>query len=241
MQMDSIVISDERLKSACLEDRYARKLEQPEVFPTDEQWKYIIRFKMATLAKKLYHKFLVAVLTPKAEQTQYHKAAIENIADYLSAIPRDVAIETVYSDVKSAPRSTLALIEKCKLFDAKQLARLIDEGRASFAVDAINYYQPEYTDEDLILMSDLDEMLNNLPPVGEVRQVRGLFRDEMKYVCPNGHANHPDNEFCSEPGCGLDIYGLTEKQYDYIDQYSHRVGVLQRLIGEERRNHHESL
>lgn len=223
-------ITDDELRAACLEERYENRLAFPEVFPSVEQWRYIIEFKMKTLAGRLYRKYLVAWLTPKAERTAFHTAALENMAAYLSAIPRENAVKAVYSDVTSAPDGTLALIDECRLFDAKELSRLIDEGQNSFVADAINTYQPEYTDEDLLLMSDLAVLLQNLPALGEVRSVRGLFRDETKYVCPNGHANSPDTEFCSEPDCGLDIFGLTEDQHKNISNYSHRVKVLRRLL-----------
>ncbi|MDE6395734.1 MAG: hypothetical protein K2K84_00510 [Muribaculaceae bacterium] len=228
-----IPITDDELRAACLEERYESRLAFPEVFPSAEQWKYIIEYKMGRLAERLYRKYLVAWLTPKSERTPFHTAAIENMPLYLDAIPRELAIKAVYGDVTSAPDATLALIDECRLFDAKTLSRLIDEGQNSFVADAVNAYQPEYADEDLLLMSDLAIMLQNLQPLGEVRTVRGLFRDETKYVCPNGHANSPDTEYCAEPDCGLDIFGLTEDQHKNISNYSHRVNVLRRLLDDK--------
>ena len=231
-------ITDDELRAACLEDRYESRLAFPEVFPTDEQWKYIIEYRMSRLASRLYRKYLVAWLTPQVERTAFHVAAIENMPLYLDAIPREDAIAAVYSDVTSAPDGTLALIDDCRLFDARSLSELIDEGLNSFVADAVNTFQPEYTDEDLLSMADLAVLLRNLPALGEIRTVRGLFRDETKYVCPNGHANDPDNEFCDDPDCGLDIFGLTEDQHKSIDNYTHRVNILRRLLDDRDRNLH---
>lgn len=228
-------ITSDQLRAAYDEERYAIRLRDPEVYPNAAQWQYITDHAMGTLAPRLYRKYLVSFLTPKEERTPQHEAALKMFATFLRAINRDDAVKAIYSDVTSSPDATLAIIDECELFDANELIRLAEDGETQFVADALNTFMPEYTEDDLNEMSRLAVTMTNLPARGEVREVRGLFRNERKYVCPNGHANPPEAEFCNEPSCGLNIYGINRDGIENLRKYNQRLDILSRLIADEKR------
>lgn len=225
------------LRAACLEHRYGIQLARPDVYPTDDQWTYIIEQHMGELAARLYRKYLVSWLTPEAERTEYHETTLKRFPQYARTIGEDPErrqriIDAVYADITSSPDATARVIIDARLFDAPTLLDILHHTPADepdpvpFVARAAVAYQPEYSAADLDDMRLLDDALNNLSPLGEIRSQRGLFREEKKYICPKGHSNDISVEFCDHPGCGLNIYGLNKTEADAIEDYHIRVSIL---------------
>lgn len=221
-------ITADQLIVAERSQRYARQLERPEVFPTAENWLYIIENGMSVLARKLYRKFLVSVLTPAAERSEYHRLCIDNFAAYLRAIDRKTALATVYSDMASAPEASIGLIIECQLFDARRILALMNGDDVLTAIACLDAYQPEYSYADLAPMRDLAEAVRDLAPIGSIKKIRGLFGGEVKYICADGHTNPSGTEFCEV--CGRDINGLDRTLRATADAYIARVTTLDSLI-----------
>ena len=82
-------------------------------------------------------------------------------------------------------------------------------------------------------MKALLRQLRQLPEAGRVEESRGVFKNAFRYVCPNGHINNPDDEYCSRPDCGLNIRGLTATQAAAIEAFANIVDVLDDLLRNE--------
>ena len=215
--------------------RYMRQLERPEVFPSRANWEYIIENRMGVLAVPLYRKYLMAWLTPEGDRSDYHDLAIEMMPAYVRSIDRGEAVDAVYADVDTASDAALALIIDCQLFDAESIDALLDVAETvPFAADCLEAYQPEYTEADLARMRELLRRFKNLPAIGEVSESRSVFGREVRYICPEGHSNPSNQEFCAQ--CGENIQGLTEAQVAGIERFEQRVEVLGRLLEMEGRN-----
>ena len=210
-------------------ERYKRQLERPEVFPTAENWEYIIDTAMYQIAPELYRKYLMAWLTPAVNRSDFHDLALENFPEYLRAIPRADAVSAVYADVTSAPEATLAVILDCRLFDAPALQKILDHGgSAGFVAECMNAYQEHYTRDDLRDMQLLYNEMMQLPAEGIMRETRSIFGRDLRYICPNGHSNPKDTDFCTQ--CGLNINGLNADQQAAIDRFGSRLQTLDRLL-----------
>lgn len=232
-----MTVSAEKLRAACLEQRYAKQLVRPDVYPTAEQWTYITGNFLGGLATRLYRKYLVSWLTPESERTPYHDDTLEYFPVYARTLgdnpeSRQAVIDAVYADITSAPEATLRVVIDAHLFDAPMLLDILHHTPADepdpvpFVARAVVAYQPEYTAADLEDMRLLDDAMANLTPLGQIRTTKNIFREEKKYVCPNGHVNDIEAEFCNHPGCGLNIYGLTRDEAEAIDDYHTRVRIL---------------
>ena len=214
-------------------ERYKVQLDRPDVFPAEQNWEYIIECRMGAIAAHLYRKYLVSWITDPELRTDYHQSALRNFPKYLGVIDRRVAVDTVYSDVTSAPDAALHLIVECRLFDARRLLALLDgdvagEDPAPFVVDCMAAYQPEYSAADFSDMNALYKAVRSLAPIGEMREGRTIFGREVRYICPNGHSNPADHEFCDT--CGVNQYGLNEEQMQCLDAFKTRLSLLSKML-----------
>lgn len=244
-------ITAEQLSVEMLRRRYASLLEREEVYPSDENWQYIIDHRLCRgLVNKLYRKYLVSSLMPGNQLTGWHKIALRRFPEYITSIDRNAALDAVYADTASSPKVTSDLIHKCRLFSAPHLLGILSDTRSygndvpqdarreslaclDFVVSALDAMQPDYGQFDVKNMRSLLEALQNLPPLGEVVEGQGIFSRSRKYVCPCGHSNSADDEFCRTAGCGRDIYGLTEGQREAIAAFRERIGVIAELLRPE--------
>ena len=225
------VVTADELNVETLRIKYERLLDRPEVFPSEANWDFLIQNKVFKgVAKKLYHKYLVASLVPEEQSTGWYKIALRKFPEYLCAIPRNVALDTVYSYINSKPEFTSRLINECQLFDAQRLAVTLQQGFRGFTVDCLTSYQPEYTLEDYRDMKMLDNMLSELVPLGTVEEKSGFFRRDNQYVCPSGHRNPSTEQYCATAGCGIDIYGFTKPQRQNIEIFRSRLQALANLL-----------
>jgi hypothetical protein len=222
------LISADELIAAERAERYKRQLERPDVFPAASNWQYIIDNRMSIIGRELYRKYLVSWLTPAAERCDYHELALLRFSDYLNAIDRKDAVEIVYSDITSAPEATKGLIADCRLFDAQKLYKILGEGDVTFVVDCLDTFQPTYSAADLHNMQRLALAIDNLEPLGEMREARSIFGRETKYICPEGHTNSAQQEFCAT--CGLNINGFTGEQVAVIREFRSRTTTLAGLL-----------
>ncbi len=227
------IISADELRAECLKERYSRQLVRPEVFPSAENWQYIIEHRMTGIGAGLYRKYLVSWLMDKSERCDYHLAALTYFPEYIAAVNREYALKVVYSDIESAPEASIAVIQSARLFDAPSLIELLgntDKSHLNFVVSCLSAYQPEYTQADLADMRTLLAAVQNPDPIGEIRQNKTILGSTTKYICPNGHINDVENNYCHVETCGLNIYGLTEAQDDIIDEFVRRLDVLSTLL-----------
>ena len=51
-----------------------------------------------------------------------------------------------------------------------------------------------------------------------------------KYICPNGHKNDKEYEFCQEYDCGLNIKGLTRNEVNIINMFKDKVRIIKALL-----------
>lgn len=228
-ETDRRITADE-LNNECLRRRYAVMLSRPEVFPTAANWDFIIANRLRGLTAGLYRKYLVSWMLDPADRSDCHRLAIGRMPDYVDVIDREEALDVIYGDVDSSPEAFVALVRRCRLFDADRLNELLDEGYTSLVTDLLDAERPDYGTDDLAAMRRLSLRLSELPQLGSIETHKGLLSGGRRYICPDGHVNQADAVFCTHEGCGLDICGLTARQRDAVDRFVSRVDVLADML-----------
>ena len=223
-------VSAQDLKLECLRRKYRGLLSQAEVFPSEENWNFIISNRLSGLGSGLYRKYLVANLLDENQRCDYHILAIENFPRYIRVVSRDEALETVYSDSTTDPEAFISVIYECDLFDAERIGELIDSGRPDIAAELLDAYQPEYDGDTIDAMQFLLSKFDRLPSLGSIELRKGLFKTERRYICPDGHENPSDAVYCGDEDCGKDIKGLTKANREAIDRFSERIAVLREML-----------
>lgn len=223
-------VSAQELKLECLRRKYRELLSQADVFPSEENWRFIISNCLSGLGAGLYRKYLVANLLDEGQRCDYHLLAIDNFPRYMKVIERDEALETVYSDCETDTDAFVRLVYDCDLFDAGRIGELIDAGHPEIAAELLEAYQPEYDGDTIDAMQFLLNKFDRLPSLGTIELRKGLFKSERRYICPEGHDNPCDAIYCMEEECGKDIKGLTKSNRESIDKFSERISVLREML-----------
>ena len=225
------MVAAENLKAECLRRCYASLLEKPDTFPSGHNWAYIIEHRMSGLGPALYRKYLVALMLQQEQRSGLHVVALKYFPEYLRSVDRRHALDTLYGDVSTMPDEFVRLVDECMLFDAVRLQRLLAAGDAAslqLVIRCLPAFQPEYDRSDLEAMERLLHSLRQLPPLGRVEERRTLLGTKRVYVCPNGHGNNAEVEFCVE--CGCDIYGLGEDDRKAISDFALRCEALRDML-----------
>lgn len=235
-------IDAETLRAQCLKMQYSRRLVEPEVFPSESEWEYITARAMTGIGSSLYRKYLVSWHLPEDRRTDIHDSALQWFPRYITAVPRDYALSVVYGDISSCPKATIAVIHNALLFDADMLRDIIanDEPQSppfptgyytlTFVVECLSAYQPEYDEGSLESMRELYRDITDPAPIGHIVDSRSIFGNGTRYECPQGHLNDSTEEYCTQPGCGLNIYGLRQEHEKLISDFAERIDALAALL-----------
>lgn len=226
------MISANELRTEELRLKYLELIQRPDVFPTRANWQFITSNAMRGLGFALYHKYLTALTIDDNDRQQLHDIAVEEFPAYLAAIDRDEALEVIYSDVTTAPAHTAELIRNTALFSAEHIIDLLNRGCIKFAIDILDVYQPSYGIDDVEPIERLIELIDRLPSSGKIERKTGIFGSTEKYVCPRGHVNPPDTEYCHHAGCGMNARGLTESQEKNIAVLGNRLNALKSILSQ---------
>lgn len=218
-------VSAEHLQNECLKKQYMKKFK--EEFPSGNEWDYILSHEMPELAETLYKVYIKSHKTIENEEQRHAK---QHFPTYLSRLDYPKAIAVVYSDIESEFSASHKLISDLKLFNAEAISDLIKKGNIKKAISLLDTTKNIYNKEDLQSMQNLVEIINNFPNLGSIEMVKGglLSKDTQKYICPNGHKNSLDKEFCTT--CGLNIKGLTQIESQTIKNFIERVDVLEDIF-----------
>lgn len=223
-------VSADELKVEIMRRKYCELLSHADVFPSKENWDFIIENHLTGLGDGLYRKFLVSSLLDDSQRCDYHILALESFPRYLQTIDREYAIETIYADPLTDSAAFVKLVYDCRLFDCNAISQLIDAGHLSLAVSLLDSFQPEYDGDTIDAMQFLIAKFDNLPRLGSIEFHKGIFRSENKYICPDGHVNPEDVVYCKKESCGKDIFGLTEEQRQTIEKFGQRIEILREML-----------
>ena len=80
-------------------------------------------------------------------------------------------------------------------------------------------------------MFEIINLYDTLSENGKIENGKTMLgKSKDKYICPNGHINEVDNEFCSNYSCGQNIKGLTKFQVNEINKFKVKVDSLKSLF-----------
>lgn len=193
---------------------------------TQEQWDVVIAYKINEFAEPLLK------IVVKSFQTEDFDSVKANYCQYLQELPQSEVEELLYNNIKNYPNAVSDIIKDLRLFNAEKIVYLIKEGKASIACKLLAIQKDSYTRSDIEGLELVLKALENLPDRGKVMEVKKGFLSESqrKYICPLYHENESYTRFCSTPGCGLDIKGLTGEDHRVISELKDRVAMIKSLL-----------
>lgn len=218
-------VSAEYLINECLKRKYLKKFVEEN--PSTEEWEYILSHDMPELANILY-KLYIKSCAPFGTEAQ--KLTRQNFPIYFSKLEYGQAVQVVYADVESVPKESFQLIKDFNLFNAEVISKLIHESKLEIAIWLLSTNKSTYIKNDLPSMKQILEDFKKLPNKGAIEMIKGglLSKDTQKYICPNGHKNSSDAEFCEE--CHKNIKGLSLKELSAITDFAEKVETLEQIF-----------
>lgn len=199
--------------------------------PTNADLNFIMENGLWELAPSLYEYYATENMTYDVRPID------ERFPVILSLLSYDEAVPIIYKDYVNLRKYAFPLIKSNRLFSARNVLDMLDEGNLDPAIELLDTEKDTYTMEDVSLMEAIIDHLDNLPDKGQIIEVKaGPFSSKTveKYVCPLGHKNDRVVEFCEHgntiPLCGLNMKGITEDQTWIIERFKERVAVIRDLL-----------
>lgn len=220
---DNISISQERL-SYEITRRIIIDTINKDKLPTTDQWNYLLNNPIDEIASILLSTFLITGQYNES-MTERKEALLTNFPQYIGLINRDTAIKLLYEKIEEG---TIKLIKDNKLFDPQSVLNLINTQKIHEAIACLPFERDLYCADDLSAMEIIATRLKNLPDVGKIESVKGVFKESEKFICKNGHKNSVDKEFCTE--CGINIKGLNCEEVENINAFYLKIETLRKLL-----------
>ena len=167
-------------------------------------------------------------------QTQSVVDLLANTPRYFKIISYENAVKVLYAYIKEKPKAILDIIKENKLLSPKNIMALIQENEFSLAIECSLTEKEYYSREDLNILELILNRFENIPKLGRIELVKSLLgKPKEKYICPNGHTNDSEVEFCGEYICGKNINGLTRIETLKIETLRLRIESLNSIFNEE--------
>ncbi len=218
-------VSANTLSVELFKERWATR--DKNLTPSQSELQFIMENGLWELAASLYDYYVIRRYSD--EENPIH----EKFPIILSAMGYKDIVEFIYKDYSSRRSYAYSLIKDNSLFNAECILELLQNNHISEAIELLETKKNEYDDADVKAMEDICAFLDNLPEKGKIEEVKGgLLSSKMveKYICPNGHKNDREYNFCQEFGCGLNIKGFTHAEVKIINTFKDKVRIIKSLL-----------
>lgn len=225
-------ISNEILVNELNKRQIINKIENNKLL-NQEEWYFLQQNNIPSLTEKLLEKYLYTFdnsISIDSEQGQIFSRGITN---YFRVLDKDTSINILYDKLIKNPKSVFELINNNNLFSPEKVLWLIEKGELGVAILCLNINKENYSNTDLSQMSTIVKSFENLVNRGSIKATKSLLgKDKEKYICPNGHTNEIESEFCETLICSQNIKGLTKGQVEKIDNFKNKVETLSYLFNQ---------
>ena len=218
-------VSANKLNIELLKERWGGR--DKNLTPKQSELQFIMENGLWELASSLFDYYVIPRTYDEVRPID------EKFPIIISAMNYDDVVQFIYKDYSSRRTYAYSLIKDNNLFNAEEILKLLHDNHISEAIELLETEKTEYNDVDVKAMEDICTFLDNMPEKGKFEEVKGgLLSSKMveKYICPNGHKNDKEYEFCQEYGCGLNIKGLTHNEVNIINTFKDKLRIIKALL-----------
>ena len=218
-------VSANKLSVELFKERWATR--DKNLIPSQSELQFIMENGLWELAASLYDYYVIRRYSDEVNPV------LEKFPTIISAMNYHDVVQFIYKDYSSRREYAYSLIKDNSLFNAEQILQLLRDNNLSEAVELLKTDKTEYDGADVKVMEEICTFIDNLPDRGKIEEVKGgLLSSKMveKYICPNGHKNDKEYEFCQEFGCGLNIKGFTHAEVKIINTFKDKVRIVKSLL-----------
>lgn len=225
-------ISNEILVNELNKRQIINKIENNKLL-NQEEWYFLQQNNIPSLTEKLLEKYLYTFDNPISIDSEQKQIFSRGITNYFRVLDKDTSINILYDKLIKNPKSVFELINNNNLFSPEKVLWLIEKGEFGVAILCLNINKENYSNTDLSQMSEIIKSFESLVNRGNIKATKSLLgKDKEKYICPNGHTNEIESEFCETLNCAQNIKGLTKGQVEKIDTFKNKVETLSYLFNQ---------
>jgi len=198
---------------------------------TQEEWYFLQQNPILNISEKLLTNFLRVYGNTIPKESDNGKILINNITNYFGILENEESINILYEKLIENPIEIFDLIKINNLFSPSKVLSLLEKGEVRAAISCLEINKENYSTNDLSQMSEIIKHLDSLENRGNIKSSKSLLgKDVEKYICPNGHSNNVESEFCESHGCYMNIKGLQREQVEKIKDFKDKVDTLSSLF-----------
>lgn len=226
------VVSSEDLEKEVIKLQIKKSLDD-NILPDTEQWIYLLNNPIDELFPQLLDMYIPISDDSIAQLSETKILLVTNFSEYLKIVDREVAVDALYSRLSENFDPIIKIILGNDFFSPKHVLYLI-KNDCSKGVSCLPAKKEFYSTEDLEIMKEIADLLENLPDKGRHEMVKGLLgKSKEKYICPKGHTNDIDTEYCETYPCDLNIKGLKKYEVEKMEGYLVKVRSLSQLFSKK--------
>jgi uncharacterized protein YbjQ (UPF0145 family) len=228
------LVSNDKLEAEVTKRNIISNLER-KVLPNQEDWIYLFNNPIESISGQILDQYLYLVSSNSGIENEV--LLVSNTINYFKLLDTEIALTVLYAKVTEKPQLIINILKINKLFSPLLIFNFVKDGQINLAIDCLSIDKEFYTKSDLGMMQDIVNALEHLPAKGRIEMVKGMLsKSKEKYICPNGHTNDAEDEFCSNLSCELNTKGLVKLQVRAIERFKLKVDSLFSLINEKSDN-----
>jgi len=201
------------------------------ILPNQDEWIYLLNNPISEISELILNCYILNKKISEYQRAEKSDLLFSYSQNFFKLLDTDFAIELLYSKLKSEPKIVLELIVGNQLFSPRHIIDLIKSNEVDLSIQCLLINSNSYIKNDLDLMFEIINLYDTLSENGKIENGKTMLgKSKDKYICPNGHINEVDNEFCSNYSCGQNIKGLTKFQVNEINKFKVKVDSLKSLF-----------
>ena len=202
-----------------------------EKLPSQDDWIYLLNFPILEISDKILNLYLANYNKVGNQLTSRENILLTNTPAYFKILDENHSKRVLYSILLERSIPIVELIISNNLFSPSGIIELIKKGKIESALECLKADKNYYSSDDLLLMKEIVSLLDNLKDLGRIGTVKNILgQTKEKYICPDGHHNAKDLEYCYNFECGKNIKGLTHTKVDDIKQFKQKVESLSSIL-----------
>lgn len=216
-----------------LEQEYNKRIIVEKVrdneLPTQEDWQFLLSTPIKEIAPIMLEIYLKKLKKDEAFLSEPEKLLLANTSNLFRNLEENEAVEILYGHIIDDYKACTKIIESNNLFSAQKVLDLIRNGEVQIAINCLPINKNYYTKDDLQLMEKIIDLLENLEDLGKMEVVKGVLgKAKEKYICPDGHPNNPEVEYCEL--CKKNAKGLLKSHVDIIKKFKIKTYSLEAIL-----------
>lgn len=205
---------------------------QKEKLLNEEEWYFIQQNPILEISEKLLTNFLKEYGSLSFQvDSPSGNSLMNNVSNYFRILDRDTSINILYNKLIDNTKHIFEILQRNNLFSPEKVLEIFEKGEIGIVVLCLNINKENYSKNDLLIMHNIIESFKKLENRGSIKSTKSLLgKEKEKYICPNGHTNEIESEFCETLNCTQNIKGLTKKQVEQIEYFKIKVETINSLF-----------